>query len=144
MLVVVPSGVVIVPVPPVIWPPVGPAIATPPPPSSTTPLNSTIRHEDTSWRFLLRHRFQRNSTRPSRMWKLFIARPLGIGNFGKKGTFADVRHRARDLVFPRKKLYARFAEIDAAGRRHAALSSSRDHRRPTSPNRAAIRRCESD
>src|SRR6516162_2297312 len=60
------------PWPLVIWPPVGPASAIPPPPSKTTPLSSTIRQLDTSWRFLFRHRFQRNSTLPSCRWKLPI------------------------------------------------------------------------
>ena len=71
-----PPAWLIVPWPPVTWPPVGPASAIPPAPSSTAPLNSTIRQEETSWRFLFRHRFQRNSTWPSRIWKLSImARP---------------------------------------------------------------------
>src|SRR5258707_10493139 len=74
-MLVVPPFWLIVPVPLVTWPPVGPANATPPAPSRTMPLNRTIRHEETSWRFLFRHRFQRNSTLPSRMWKLFIGRP---------------------------------------------------------------------
>src|SRR5471032_146195 len=77
-MLVVPPFWLIVPVPPVTWPPVGPASATPPAPSRTMPLNSTIRQEDTSWRFLFRHRFQRNSILPSRMWKLFIGRPLKL------------------------------------------------------------------
>src|SRR5215472_3796535 len=54
------------PWPLVIWPPVGPASAIPPPPSRIAPLSSTIRQLDISWRFLFRHRFQRNSSRPSR------------------------------------------------------------------------------
>src|SRR6516225_2704314 len=57
------------PWPLVIWPPVGPASAIPPPPSRIAPLSSTIRQLDISWRFLFRHRFQRNSSRPSRRCK---------------------------------------------------------------------------
>ena len=63
--------------------------AIPPPPSRITPLSSTIRQLDTSWRFLFRHRRQRNSTLPSCRWKLPVMACPHLGRHCRSYTRLD-------------------------------------------------------